>query len=161
MTGQPHELCGASMVDDKRCQRVAGWMTNHLGEGRCYEHGGLGKPSQDVFRNALESHGLGGVMDLAESLSFEEAQYIQHMSSAALVAIRAKLVAQMLDDNRSPKEMSEISLALRRVEASISALEDGKPMGLTDPDAVERDERAEEERKRLSELSEKFSVESG
>ena len=156
MTETTTDVCGAALPDDKRCQRLAGWMTSHLGSGRCYAHGGLGKPSQDVFRNALESHGLGGVMDLAESLSFEEAQYISHMSSAALVAVRAKLVAQLLDDDRSPKEMSEISLALRRIEASIAALEDGRPMGLTDPDSVERDERANEERKRLETLRQKF-----
>jgi hypothetical protein len=131
-------------------------MTDHLGEGWCWQHGGLGKPSQDIFRNALETHGLGGIMDLAETLSHDEVEYIQHVSSAALIAIRAKIVAQLMDVDRSPKEQADLSLALRRVEASIAALRDGKPLGLTDPGAIERSEKADAERERIEALRAKF-----
>lgn len=41
-----HDICGATTRDGDECQRVAGWGTDHLREGRCKQHGGrAGAPS--------------------------------------------------------------------------------------------------------------------
>ena len=34
------EMCGAATRDGGECQRRAGWGTDHVGEGRCKQHGG-------------------------------------------------------------------------------------------------------------------------
>jgi len=35
-----HETCGAQTRDGGECKRRAGWGTDHVGEGRCKQHGG-------------------------------------------------------------------------------------------------------------------------
>ncbi len=150
-------LCNAVLAEEKgRCTKLAGFMTDHPGEGHCYKHGGLSAPAVDDFRNALETHGLGGIVTLAEQMDGDEAEYVAHVSSAALLTVRAKLIAQLIDEGRSPKEQSELALALRRVEASIKALEDGTPLGLADEEAIAATERAEAEESRLKGLAAKY-----
>ena len=151
------DVCNAVLGDESRCDRPSGYMTSHPGEGKCYSHGGLKPPASDDFRNALEIHGLGGVIEVAESMTRDEAEYVAHVSSAALLTIRAKYIAMLLDPERTPKEAADLSLALRRVESSIEALDSGTKLGtLSDQEAVEATERAEAEESRLKGLAEKY-----
>jgi hypothetical protein len=39
---QESDICGATTRAGDPCKRPAGWGTDHNGEGRCKQHGGLG-----------------------------------------------------------------------------------------------------------------------
>jgi len=41
------ETCGATTRDGSDCQRRAGWGTDHVGEGRCKQHGGASPSGED------------------------------------------------------------------------------------------------------------------
>ena len=152
--------CNAVLANDEgRCQRPAGYMTDHPGEGKCYAHGGLKPPAVDDFRATMDAYGLGGIISVAESLSRDEIEYLSHVSSAALITIRARYVAMLADPERTPKEAADLSLALRRVEASINALKDGTPLGtLSDEEAIALTEAEDQERERLESLRERFGT---
>lgn len=47
------ETCGAETRDGSPCARPAGWGTDHVGEGRCKQHGGnAGAPEGQANGNA-------------------------------------------------------------------------------------------------------------
>jgi uncharacterized protein YjcR len=60
MPKQPHvqkNICGAKTRKGTPCKNPAGFRTNHLGEGKCYLHGGLSTGPPKKNKNA-EKHGL-------------------------------------------------------------------------------------------------------
>lgn len=54
---QPHEqkMCGAKTRKGTPCKNPAGFRTDHLGEGRCYLHGGLSTGPPKRNKNALKT----------------------------------------------------------------------------------------------------------
>ncbi len=59
MEKQPHEQgnkrCGAKTRKGTPCKNLAGFRTNHLGEGRCYLHGGLSTGPPKENKNAVKT----------------------------------------------------------------------------------------------------------
>jgi len=55
---QPHvqkNICGAKTRKGTPCKNQAGFRTNHLGEGRCYLHGGLSTGPPKKNKNAVKT----------------------------------------------------------------------------------------------------------
>lgn len=61
-----NNICGAQTRSGEPCQRVAGWGTDHVKEGRCKQHGGAGGAPEG---EANGSHDHGG---FAESLDNDD-----------------------------------------------------------------------------------------
>ena len=58
MRKQPHvqkNICGAKTRKGTPCKNQAGFRTNHLGEGRCYLHGGLSTGPPKKNKNAVKT----------------------------------------------------------------------------------------------------------
>ena len=154
--------CGAWLAGAKeRCHLKAGAYTRHPGEGRCAYHGGLDAEAADMQR-VLDDHGLGSVINAAESLSRDDVEYIDHAASASLTVIRARIVAQLMEsESRSTKEILDLSASLSRIDkalADITKRSSSGPAALTDKEAIARTEAEDAEMERLKDLAEKFGV---
>lgn len=67
-----HEICGAETRDGGECQRPAGWGTDHVGEGRCKQHGGASPSGED--HGQYEHGGFAAALDDDEIITaFAEA----------------------------------------------------------------------------------------
>jgi hypothetical protein len=136
---------------DGYCTNGAGVGTDHEGWGRCSLHGGLGGASDtpDGPLELMRAAGLGGIIDMAETMTGDDQEYLVHVSNNALVVTRARLVARMQGENVSAKEMADLTMSLSRIDAILAKFPDEE-----NPDAVpNRVDRAEvEEMDRLTAL---------
>lgn len=100
------------------CKNGAGLGTDHLNYGRCKLHGGLSPRDAGVDGPAdlFRAVGLGAIIDLAETMTHDDQEYLMEVGTNALTVIRAKIVAKMHDPNATPKEMNDLSMALTRIE---------------------------------------------
>lgn len=97
------------------CKNSAGEGTNHLGEGRCAVHGGEVAHSIDV-KELISEHGLASLVDIAETMDWDDAEYLYHVTNSALVVQRSKIVARLGDPTLSPKELADLTMALKRLD---------------------------------------------
>jgi len=100
------------------CSNEAGVGTEHRGFGRCKLHGGLSPRDEGVDGPAdlFRANGLGSIIDLAETMTHDDQEYLMEVGTNALTVIRAKVVARMNDPMVSDKSMNDLSMALTRLE---------------------------------------------
>ena len=115
----PTQTCNARLARGSGyCSNEAGKGTDHRGYGRCRLHGGLsprdagGDGPQDLFRGI----GLGEIIDLAETMTHDDQEYLMEVGTNALTVIRAKIAAKLHDPTITPKEMNDLTMALTRLE---------------------------------------------
>ena len=116
------------------CPLDAGSGTTHPGFGRCRLHGGAGGSPQDGGdgpRDLMVSLGLGQIIDIAETMTHEDQEYLMEVGNNALVVTRAKILARLQQTDTSAKEMADLTTALVRVDTILSKYPDEE-----DPDAA-------------------------
>lgn len=148
---EPGATCNARLARSAGyCDNPAGAATNHEGTGRCWLHGGLGgrKPRDPI--KMFRASGLGPIIDMAEQMTHDDQEYLYEVSNSALVVSRAAIVARMQDPNVSAKELSDLTMAMSRIDTILSKL----PLD-EDPDRAPNSGKAsalDEEAQRLVEL---------
>ncbi len=128
------------------CEEPAGAGTNHPGIGRCRMHGGLSPQHEgvdgphDLFRAA----GLDVIINLAETMTKNDAEYLMEVGNNALVVTRAGIVARLQNPLVSSKEMNELTQALNRIDALIARYPEEENPDATPntPDTALNDEMA-------------------
>jgi hypothetical protein len=100
------------------CANGAGLGTEHVGFGRCKLHGGLSPRDAGVDGPAdlFRAIGLGAIIDLAETMTRDDQEYLMEVGTNALTVIRAKIVAKLNATDAHPKDLNDLSMALTRVE---------------------------------------------
>jgi len=99
------EICGATKRNDsgEPCSLPAGWGTNHVGEGRCKLHGGASTGAPKNNQNRIK-HGLYSDPDkYYESLSSEEASWVDEM---------AQTIRNRTQENRTNSELDKVDREL-------------------------------------------------
>lgn len=75
-----HDTCDATTRDGGECKRRAGWGTDHVGEGRCKQHGGNGGAPSGEDHGQYEHGGFAKKLDAEEIISaFEEAADLDNL----------------------------------------------------------------------------------
>jgi hypothetical protein len=120
---KPGDKCNARMQrGGGYCMNGAGEGTDHPGFGRCRLHGGASPREEgvdgpaDLFRVA----GLDNIINLAETMTHDDQEYLMEVGTNALVVIRATIVAEMHKGGTTPKELNDLSMALQRVDKLLS-----------------------------------------
>jgi len=130
------------------CSLPAGQGTRHPGVGRCRLHGGDSGGRQDHPDGVIGQYralGLGVILDLAETMTQDDQEYLMTVGNNALVVARAKVLARLQDPDTSAKELADLTMALQRIDAILLRHPDED-----DPDAAPNtpdwEERREMER---------------
>ena len=117
------------------CPLPAGQGTQHEGVGRCRLHGGnsegLGADHPDGALEQFRAMGLGKIIDLAETMTRSDQEYLMHVGTNAVVVARAKILAKMQVTDVSPKELADLTIALTRLDNILAKYPDDE-----DPDAA-------------------------
>lgn len=119
----PDRRCNARLARQSGyCDNEAGDGTDHPGLGRCRLHGGL-SPKQEhedgplgMFRAA----GLEPLINLAETMTRGDSEYLTYVSNNGLVIMRAQIVARMHKADVSPKELADLTMALQRIDTLLA-----------------------------------------
>lgn len=125
------------------CDLAAGTGTNHPGTGRCRLHGGVTGKRQDGVDGPVDQMraiGLGTIIDLAETMTHDDQEYLMEVGNNALVVTRAKILARLQNSELSPKEMTDLSMALQRIDGILAKYPDEE-----DPDRGANTPSAEDE----------------
>lgn len=147
------KLCNARLLwGEGYCTNGAGEGTNHLGEGRCSLHGGQVKQSVDV-KDLIEQHGLASLVDIAETMDWDDAEYLYHVTNSALTVQRAKIVERIGHPSNSPKELADLTMALKRLDDLLAKYKRELQAGQEESKATQRDAT---EKDRLAKLADKF-----
>ena len=115
----PSHTCNARLARGSGyCTNEAGKGTDHRGFGRCKLHGGSSPRDEglDGPRDLFHAIGLGEIIDLAETMTRDDQEYLMDVGTNALTVTRAKIVAKMQDPTITPKELNDLSMALTRIE---------------------------------------------
>lgn len=148
----PDRTCNARLHRSSGyCQNAAGAGTDHPGVGRCRLHGGLSPRHEgadgplDLFR----AHGLGQIIDLAETMTHDDQEYLVEVGNNALVVARASILARITQGRLEPQELSHLTMALSRIDKLIERYPNEE-----NPDAAPNQpgDGLEEELARLEEL---------
>ena len=148
----PDASCNARLARSSGyCENLAGAETEHIGIGRCRLHGGL-SPKQDAPDGPLDlfrALGLGKIIEVAETMTRDDQEYLFEVSNNALVVSRAGIVARMQEISASPKELADLTMALSRIDNVLA-----KYPNEEDPDSAPNTENTafEAEVKRLNAL---------
>lgn len=116
-------ICGATTRDGGQCQRVAGWGTDHKGQGKCKQHGGA-TPIKHGRYSDIERDRISDLLQKFE----EDDDPLDILSEIA--AARAllqdfierydqyltALIAWYEDNDQKPKNILDISEAIRFLE---------------------------------------------
>lgn len=116
------------------CDLPAGQGTDHPGYGRCRLHGGVTGDRQDGVdgpRDLMLSIGLGRIIELAETMTHDDQEYLMEVGNNALVVTRASILSRLQNSDNSAKEVADLTIALQRVDAILARYPDEE-----DPDAA-------------------------
>jgi hypothetical protein len=149
---RPTALCNARQARaDGYCEKAAGEKTPHEGIGRCWLHGGLSPQHQGVDGPAelFRLAGLDEIINLAETMTRDDQEYLMDVGTNSMVVIRSGILAKLADPIISPKEMNDLTMALSRIDTLIAKYpnENNPDSGPNTPDAALNEELA-----RLAEL---------
>lgn len=105
------------------CQSPAGYGTDHLGEGRCYMHGGRPERTHEAAPY---------LADAIKDLTVRDAEALMSMGTTAVVLARARLLEKLLViDGLTTKEISDLTMSIQRLDNVLS-----KHPDIDDPDAI-------------------------
>lgn len=138
----PSTACNARLARGSGyCKNGAGLGTEHLHFGRCKLHGGLSPRDSGVDGPAdlFRAVGLGAIIDLAETMTHGDQEYLMEVGTNALTVIRAKIIGRMNDPLVTEKELNDLSMALTRVEKvlAINPIETGEGGVIPEDDDAE------------------------
>ena len=104
------------------CQHIAGEGTNHPGVGRCRLHGGASPthPGSDGPLDLWRAQGLSHIINVAETMTHDDQEYLFEVTNNALVVTRAAVLSRMQLGLTSSKELAELSLALQRIDSILA-----------------------------------------
>lgn len=120
----PTQTCNARLSRGSGyCSNQAGKGTDHTGYGRCKLHGGLSPRDEghDGPKDLFMAIGLGEIIDLAETMTHDDQEYLMEVGTNALTVIRAKIAAKLHDPTITPKEMNDLTMALTRLEKVLAS----------------------------------------
>jgi hypothetical protein len=97
------KICGARTKSKAgKCQRVAGWGTDHLGAGKCKLHGGASKGAPKGSQNALK-HGVYSKLFTEAEMDAAKAMQGSVDSELAIARLQfARLIHQMQQQGDAP-----------------------------------------------------------
>lgn len=75
--------------------------------------------------------GLGQIIDLAETMTEDDQEYLMSVGNNALVVTRTGILAKLQADFLSPREMNDLTNALTRIDNLLAKYPNGE-----DPDAA-------------------------
>lgn len=136
--------CNAKRQRGKRgyCGMPAGWGTDHLGEGRCYMHGGRPERAHEAAPY---------LSDAVKELSVADTEALMSLGTQAMVLARARLVEKLLQTGLTTKEMSDLTISIQRLDNVLA-----KHPDVDDPDAApNKTQPLDEELQRLIALDTK------
>ncbi len=136
------------------CENSAGEGTSHGGEGRCSIHGGEVAQSVDV-KELIKQHGLSSLVDIAETMDWDDAEYLYHVTNSALVVSRAQIVSRIGDPSISAKELADLTMALKRIDDLLGKY---KKELKTAQSEVSKSDYQDAESIRIQALKEKFGT---
>lgn len=123
----PDQTCNARLKRrDGYCELPAGNRTDHPGVGRCWLHGGVG-PEQDGADGPLDQFkalGFGRIIDLAQTMTADDQEYLMDVGTNALVVTRTGILARLQNPDNSAKESADLTMALQRIEAILDKYPD-------------------------------------
>lgn len=150
----PGQKCNARLARGVGyCTNPAGAGTDHTGYGRCKLHGGILRPSSDTHDDGplamWKAAGLEQIINMAETMTGNDQEYLYHVGNNSLVVIRSGIVARLAAfPPPSPKEMADLTMSLTRIDAILAKYPDEE-----NPNAPRmRGLEEAEEMARLSEL---------
>lgn len=119
-----------------------------MGFGRCKLHGGITKGRSDSPDGPLgmwRAAGLEQIINMAETMTRDDSEYITYVGNNALSVLRAKIVADLNQPTNSPKEMADLTMALTRVDKILAQYpdEDKPDVGVEPSTAAEEARLAE------------------
>lgn len=119
---RPGQKCNARLHrGDGYCDVHAGEGTEHVGVGRCRLHGGeTGDTRVDGPEDLFKAAGLSFIIDLAESMTHADQEYLMEIGNNALVVTRSKILAQLQDTTLTPREINDYTNSLTRVDNMIA-----------------------------------------
>lgn len=124
----PSETCNARLYRSKNyCDLDAGKGTNHPGMGRCKLHGGNAGGNQDGVDGPLDlfkAAGFTQIIDMAETMTMDDAEYLMGVGNNALAVARTTIIAKLQNIDIGAKEMADLSIALQRVDNILSKYPD-------------------------------------
>jgi len=109
-------LCNAPLAHTSGfCVNVAGENTDHVGTGSCSYHGG-DTSGQNSVDELLRRVGLVDMIEKANTLSPNDIEQLYHMSNTGLTLVRAQLVARLSNPDNSPKEMTDLTGSIQKID---------------------------------------------
>ena len=124
----PAGTCNARLYRSKNyCDLDAGKGTNHPGMGRCKLHGGNAGGNQDGVDGPLDlfkAAGFTQIIDMAETMTMDDAEYLMGVGNNALIVTRTKILAKLQHPDIGAKEMADLTIALQRVDAILAKYPD-------------------------------------
>lgn len=145
-SGEAAHTCNALRQRGERgfCQFPAGFGTQHVGEGRCYLHGG--KAAAKAGKAAIKA--LPQLAEFTRRLSLADAEAIMAMGTMAMVLARGQLMERLLAPGIGPQEANHITMAVTRLDNLLA-----KHPEIDDPDKAQSiTTEMDQELKRLLEL---------
>jgi len=144
---RPTVLCNARQARaDGYCEKPAGDGTPHPGIGRCRLHGGLSPQHQGVDGPAelFRVAGLDAIINLAETMTRDDQEYLMDVGTNSMVVIRSGILAKLAEPMIAPKEMNDLTMALSRIDTLISKYpnNDNPDSGPNSPDVALDEEMA-------------------
>jgi hypothetical protein len=115
----PTTSCNARLARGSGyCENGSGSGTHHEGFGRCKLHGGLSPRDAGVDGPAdlFRAVGLTAIIDLAETMTHDDQEYLMEVGTNALTVIRAKIIAKLHDPQTGAKDMNDLTMAMSRIE---------------------------------------------
>lgn len=114
-------LCNAPLAHTTGfCINVAGENTEHLGTGVCSFHGG-DTSNQDSVDDLLRRVGLVDLIKKSNALSPNDIEQLYHTSNTGLTLVRAQLVARLSEPDNSPKEMTDLTGSIQKIDNILKA----------------------------------------
>ncbi len=150
---RPGQKCNARLHrGEGYCTVGAGGGTQHPGLGRCRLHGGeAGDERIDGPDELFKAAGLDFIIDLAESMTHNDQEYLMEVGNNALVVTRSKLLARLQDANLTPREVNDYTNSLTRIDNLI----------LKHPNGMKSDGKTVEEEEDEVELARLYAIAGG
>lgn len=115
---RPGQKCNARLHrGEGYCDVGAGEGTEHVGVGRCRLHGGeAGDTRVDGPDELFKAAGLDFIIELAESMTHGDQEYLMEVGNNALVVTRSKLLSRLQDPGLTPREVNDYTNSLTRID---------------------------------------------
>jgi hypothetical protein len=124
ITESPHDgkmKCAAKTRAGTPCQQIAGWGTDHVGNGRCKLHGGksLGGIASATFQNGRYSKYLPGRVIVRYKLGISDDQLLVLADEIALIDARLADLLSRVDSGENGALWANLITAWRELKSAV------------------------------------------